>query len=458
MEPSLLSAGRAWFARRALFFRVLGVGFLVLLLLIPLGLVDGTLGERQARHAAARAEITSTWGRTQRLVGPVLVVPYRQDVQVEEWVVVDGRRVRETRIVERTGEAWFLPEDLRVQGELMPSELSRGIFRTTVYRASAQVTGRFRKPDFAPLGLEGVTPAWERARLGFGFDDPRGLRGEVKLAWGGTDLTCEPGARLEGFVQGLHRPLDLRAMGETTEFRLDVELNGSEGFAVVPVGRLTTVDLRSTWPSPRFEGASLPVKREVGPGGFAATWETSHYARAFPQQWSQAPAAADLLATAMGVSLLDTVTAYRTVERAIKHGVLFITLVFAAFFLFETLRGRRLHALNYLLVGAALCLFYLALLALSEFIPFGAAYVTAAAASTLLIGLYTRAVLGAGGGAFVLSALLVVVYGYLYLVLRLEDFALLAGTGGLFVLLAAIMYATRHLRAEAVDDAAEVRP
>lgn len=458
MEPSLLSAGQAWFARRALFFRVLGVGFLVLLLLIPLGLVRGTLGERQARHAAARAEITATWGRAQRLVGPVLVVPYRQDVQMEEWVVIEGRRVRETRIVEQAGEAWFLPEDLRVEGDLAPSELSRGIFRTTVYRASAGVTGRFRKPDFAALGLEKATPLWERARLGFGFDDPRGLRGEVNLVWGGTSLTCEPGARLGGFVQGLHRPLDLRSMGETAEFRLDVELNGSEGFAVVPVGRQTHVVLRSTWLSPRFEGAMLPVKREVGSEGFAATWETSHYARAFPQQWSQPPAAEELLATAMGVSLLDTVTAYRTVERAIKHGVLFITLVFAAFFLFETLRGRRLHALNYLLVGAALCLFYLALLALSEFIPFGAAYVAAAAVSTLLIGLYTRAVLGAGGGAFLLTALLVVVYGYLYLVLRLEDFALLAGTGGLFVLLAAIMYATRHLRAEEVDDTGRARP
>jgi inner membrane protein len=143
------------------------------------------------------------------------------------------------------------------------------------------------------------------------------------------------------------------------------------------------------------------------------------------------------------------VTAYRTVERSIKHGVLFITLGFAAFFLFEVLGGQRLHALNYLLVGAALCLFYLGLLALSEFAGFGVAYLAAAGASTALIGLYARAVLEGARRAWGVTAVLAGVYAYLFLVLRLEDFALLAGTAGLFAILAAIMYATRNLRMDA---------
>jgi len=454
MDTSLISAGFAWFARRALFFKVLGVGLLALLLLIPLAMVRGTLDERRGRHEAAVAEITQTWGRSQSLVGPILVVPYRENIATDEWVVVDGRRVKESRIVERLGEAWFLPEQLLVEGELEPQELSRGIFRTTVYTAKVRFSGSFRKPDFTALGLTEATPLWERARVGLALDDPRGIRGEVTLDWGGQALACEAGARLEGFTTGLHRTVDLRNQGDTTAFHVALALNGSGGFAVVPVGRQTEVTLTSPWPSPSFHGAMLPVSRQVDPSGFAATWRSSHHARSFPQQWSATlgeptRGATALVQAALGVTLVDTVTAYRTVERSIKHGVLFITLVFAAFFLFEVLGGQRLHALNYLLVGAALCLFYLGLLALSEFAGFGVAYLAAAGASTALIGLYARAVLEGARRAWGVTAVLAGVYAYLFLVLRLEDFALLAGTAGLFAILAAIMYATRNLRMDA---------
>lgn len=454
MDTSLLSAGLAWFARRALFFKILGVGFLALLLLIPLAMVRGTLDERRGRHEAAVAEITQTWGRSQSVVGPILIVPYRENVATDEWVVVDGRRVKESRIVERVGEAWFLPDQVSVAGELEPGELSRGIFRTTVYTANLRLSGRFRKPDFATLGLTEVTPLWERARVGIALDDPRGIRGEVTLDWDGQPLACEAGARLEGFATGLHRSVDLSSQGDFTSFQIALALNGSGNFAVVPVGRQTDVTLTSAWPSPGFHGAILPVSREVGPAGFAATWRSSHHARPYPQQWSVTPGVmterpAELVRAALGVKLVDTVTAYRTVERSIKHGILFITLVFAAFFLFEVLGGRRLHALNYLLVGAALCLFYLGLLALSEFVGFGAAYVTAAGASTALIAFYSRAVLSGTRRAWGVTAVLAGVYAYLFLVLRLEDFALLAGTAGLFAILAAIMYATRNLRMDA---------
>lgn len=155
-----------------------------------------------------------------------------------------------------------------------------------------------------------------------------------------------------------------------------------------------------------------------------------------------------LTGPAFGVRLMDTVTAYRAVERSTKHGVLFITLVFAAFFVFEAVTGRRVHALAYLLVGGALCLFYLALLALSEFVAFGWAYGGAALVSTGLIVAYTRSVMGGTRPALAVGAMLAAVYGYLFMVVRLEDFALLAGTAGLFVLLAAIMFVTRRLVVE----------
>jgi len=182
--------------------------------------------------------------------------------------------------------------------------------------------------------------------------------------------------------------------------------------------------------------------------GFNAAWRVSYYGRSFPQQWLEGgdgqPSVQKIEESGFGVSLLEPVNAYRIVERAIKYGMLFITLVFMTFFLFEAVCGLRLSALNYLLVGGALCLFYLGLLALAEFWAFGAAYALSAGASTVLIGLYARRVLRGGRRAWLVGGMLGGVYGYLYFVLQMEDFALLAGTGALFALLAAVMYATRR--------------
>jgi inner membrane protein len=210
------------------------------------------------------------------------------------------------------------------------------------------------------------------------------------------------------------------------------------------------VQLTSTWADPGFSGSFLPVARDVTAQGFRATWQVSHYGRDYPQEWGThgsvlPPAASVVEASAFGVNLFQPVTAYRTTERAIKYGVLFLGLVFGTFFLFETVSGVRLNALNYLLVGAALYLFYLGLLSLAEFIGFALGYLVAATASVLLIGLYCRSVLRRGRRALLVSGMLTGVYGYLYFVLQMEDFALIAGTAALFVLLAAVMYATRRL-------------
>jgi inner membrane protein len=250
------------------------------------------------------------------------------------------------------------------------------------------------------------------------------------------------------------------AAGAGREFALELGLNGSGALRFLPLGRQTDVSLASSWADPRFDGAYLPVEREVGLEGFRAKWGVSYYGRSFPQQWTEGgegqPSVEKIEETAFGVSLMEPVNAYRTVERAIKYGVLFITLVFTTFFLFEAVCGLKLNALNYLLVGAALCLFYLGALALAEFLAFGWAYALAAGLSTGLIALYAWRILRGGRRAWLVGGMLGGVYGYLYFVLQMEDFALLAGTGALFVVLAAVMYATRRLEAgQVVAEAAE---
>jgi inner membrane protein len=318
-----------------------------------------------------------------------------------------------------------------------------------------RLNGRFAAPQFGFLGIANPEPHWDRARVSLAISDLRGTPEALVLKWGAESLPLQPGARLDGHGTGLHAPLNLAANTGAIDFSLELMLNGSGGISFVPIGRQTTVQLASPWSAPGFFGGFLPVTRDIRPDGFNATWKVSYYGRDYPQQWSThtsaTPAAQTIEASAFGVNLVETVTAYRTIERAIKYGILFLGLAFATFFLFETMSGVRLNTLNYLLVGAALCLFYLGLLSLSEFIGFTPAYAAAAIASLLMVGLYSRSVLRNGGRALLVSAMLGGVYGYLYFVLQMEDFSLLAGTAALFALLAAVMFATRRL-----DDTADL--
>lgn len=447
-SSSVVSGVRGWLRRRALFFKVAGVGLIGLLLLIPLGMVNSTMHERRSRQWEAVQSITETWGGEQRFGGPVLVVPYTHKVQTTEMRVIDGRSREVTVDKELRGQAFFLPERLAVDGEITPSIRERGIYKTPVYAARLSVAGRFAAPSFDFVTAREVQPLWEQAHVSFLISDLRGARQDLALNWNGDAVALLPGARMPGAESGVHARVRLAA-GEAREFSLEIGLNGSGGLRFLPLGRQTEVRLASTWADPSFGGAYLPAEREVGAAGFKATWNVSYYGRSFAQQWvgggADDPGVPKMEATSFGVNLMEPVNAYRTVERAIKYGVLFIVLVFTTFFLFEAVCGLRLNALNYLLVGAALCLFYLGALALSEFLVFGVAYAIAAAVSTGLIALYARRVLRGGGRAWLVAGMLGGVYGYLYFVLRMEDFSLLAGTGALFVVLAAVMYATRRL-------------
>jgi inner membrane protein len=449
--PPKLPLNAERFARRnAAGLKLLFVGALVLLLLGPLYFVRKTLDERLGRYDAAVGTITQTWGKTQRLVGPVLVVPYTYKTDTEEWIVSpEGRRYRDKVSRTNAAEAFFLPDVLEADGQIEPSARRLGIYSTHVYAAKLRFNGRFAAPSLGFTGVANPEPQWDRARVCFAISDLRGTREALVLKWGAADVALQPGARLEGFGPGLHGPVKVSPDSGAIEFSLGLTLNGSGGLSFVPLGRQTVVKLASPWPAPGFQGAFLPVQREVTPGGFNATWQVSYYGRDFPQQWSSgtvaAPAPSAIEAASFGVQLVETVTAYRTIERAIKYGVLFLALVFVTFFLFEVLSAVRLNALNYLLVGGALCLFYLGLLSLSEFIGFPLAYAGAATVSVLLIGLYGRSVLQSTVRSLLVCGMLGGVYGYLYFVLQMEDFSLLAGTAALFALLAAVMFATRRL-------------
>lgn len=449
----LAGAIRAFLKPFALSLKLGGILVLVLLLQIPLLMIHGLLEERDCRRQAAIREITETWGRNQTIVGPVLVIPYRTLRVVEKETVVNGRVVHTTE--ERMGDAYacFLPEELTVNGDIEPSKRHRGIYEAVVYSSHLKLSGRFAAPDLKAIGLAPDTLQWNRAWIAIGISDLRGTRETLKLVWDGQSLPLTPGTQIGSLGSGLHTDLPTNtttAPNSTHTFSLELALNGSGPLAFAPLAVQTSVRLKSPWADPGFTGAFLPTEREITPAGFSALWKIPYYGRDYGQQWTcladQASIDTDKVErSCFGVDLVTPVDSYRSIERAAKHGALFIALLFTAFFLFEVLAALRLHALHYLLVGAALCTFYLGLLSLSEFIAFGAAYFAAATASTLLIGLYCRSILRSGVRSLLITAALTGIYGFLYFVLQMQDYALLAGTAALFTVLAVVMYATRKV-------------
>lgn len=446
LPPAL--AGSSFLRRLGTILKMGLLFVLVLLLLIPLAMVRGVLRERMARRDEAVGHITSAWGAQQLIAGPALVIPYQKRVVVtRERRLADGR-VETYQAEDRgTQQAVFLPEALDIEAEIDPQSRRYGIYEAVVYEGQLKMAGRFAAPDFAALKIAEADVQWADAMVAVAVTDLRGARGTLAIKLGERSLTMEPGNPLR-MGPGVSARLTDEAVARTgATFELNFNLNGSQRLRFAPFGKQTTVHVKSTWPDPSFVGAFLPVKRTVDAGGFDATWEVSYYGRAYPQQWVSADAleTATIEPSNLGVDFLTVVDAYRHVERSIKYGILFVVLVFTAFFLFEVLAALRIHAFQYTMVGMALSLFYLALLSLSEFISFGGAYLAGAAASTLLITLYCGKVLGGGRRALLVGALLTVIYGFIFVILRLQDYSLLVGTAGLFLALGAVMYATRNI-------------
>ena len=429
--------------RDSVLFKLILIGILMLALLIPLAMVRGLISERQARHDQTAAEVANSWGMEQILGGPVLRVPYLlhgkdENGKPQVWTV----------------NAFFLPADLAISGQVAPERRSRGIFEVAVYRARLTWKGTFHQPSLAGWSVAPEDILWDQADLAFGVPDMRGLRRSVKLSWAGQELDLMPGGAVEGmWTRGLRTPIAGLAGGEVERvypFSFELVLDGSRSLKFLPLGQQTTVTLSSPWPDPSFVGAYLPESRQVGKKGFDATWSVPYFGRSYPQQWRSVEATTvapqDAIdASAFGVDLFLPVDAYQKTERSLKYGLLFLLLTFLTFFLYEVFNPFSLHPLQYLLVGSALCVFYLLLLSISEHAPFAVAYGAASAATVALIGGYSAAILRGRLRALGTAAALAALYGYLYVLLQAEDYALLLGSVGLFAILALVMYVTRRI-------------
>jgi inner membrane protein len=429
--------------RNSAIARLVVMGALTITLLVPITWVYSTVSERASRRDGAVAEVSATWGGPQTIGGPILSVPYSV-----VWTDNAGRQQR------TACRAHFLPRDLQIEGAIGTETRKRGIFEVVVYRSSLKITGRFLRPD-----LEWIRPApehidWDQAVLEVGVTDPRGLVRRAVLNWRTQPVPFTGGTTEVGlFRSGLHAQLPTfegASVGTELPFEFTLDVNGTRDIRFLPAAEETAVALTSTWPHPSFIGTALPETRRIDAGGFTARWRVQDFGRPYPSRWTSGDMNRDQLSqqangSAFGLSLVRPVDIYQQAERAVKYSVLFIVLTFLVFFLWEVFSATLLHPMQYAFVGFAMCVFYLLLVSISEHAGFDKAYAVSSGVTTLLIAGYARAVLGGLRQGASVCAALVTLYGFLYLLLRLEDYALLAGSVGLFVVLAFVMFITRRM-------------
>jgi inner membrane protein len=425
--------------RASVTVKLLFIGFLVLLLLIPMGMIENVIYERNDLYHSAKQDIMNAWGREQTVGGPVLTLPYRA-------VTTDDKGIKRVR----QSLAHFLPEHLSIRGQLDTQMRYRGIYEVPVYTADLKLSGRFAPPDIARLGIDPRDVDWDEAFLSVAIADARGIKEPMSLRSDVGDGIFEPGGvKVHGFDPQVIVPLP--GLGKTGEpsgfqFGFDLKLSGTENLGFLPAGDRTEVLLTSAWPSPSFVGAYLPDRRDIDDRGFSAEWKVLHLGRSYPGEWRNGEIPVKRIrSSAFGVNLFVPVSTYQKSTRAAKYAILFIGLSFLAYFMFEVFGNLRLHPFQYLLVGFANCLFYLLLLSLSEHTSFVVAYAASAAASTALVVGYSVSILKSLSRVLTMFAILAGLYTFLYVTLRAEQYAMLIGAAALFIILATIMYLTRRL-------------
>jgi len=410
--------------------RIILAGCLIVFLLIPLLMIQSLISERRVYRDEAVREISKSWAGAQSIAGPALIL-----VTTNEHLNKDGVRSYSKK---RT---YYLPEDISITAEVVPEKRYRGIYSAVVYKSDILIKGKFNLQSMKDILKE---PNLEESYLSFNIDDPRGIQQNVLVKWDSVVLEVVPGLKdRQIFQSGFYTDVKINEAKNVAEFEISLSLNGVDELSFVPMGKNTEVTVSSSWNNPSFVGNFLPANREISDEGFTAFWSVNHFNREFPQEWTNQNY--DIFKDKFGVKFFIPADEYQQTMRSSKYGILLIILTFLSFFLVEVFSGKAIHPIQYLLIGLALIIFYSLLLALSEYILFQFSYLIAAALIIGLITLYTKSVYLKRNIVMSISAMLISFYGFVYVLLQLQDYSLLLGNIALFLILAAIMFFTRKV-------------
>lgn len=413
-------------------FKLALIAVLSLFLLIPGFMIMELIREREQRRDETIREVTAIWGNEQTICGPVLTIPFK---------AVEKTEKDEYRTVTRL--AHYLPDSLIIKGELLPEMRYRGIYKVITYRARLHFSGTFAAIDPSLLGIKEEDFRWDQAWIESGISDMRGINQEIIVHWGDSAIHVMPGIPVKDLSgSGIHSKI-LADPDTDLSFSFDLDINGSRSLNFIPLGKETRVSLSSVWNAPSFQGAFLPDERKVNQSGFSADWKILQLNRNYPQQWIGDQYTTD--ESAFGVDLITPVDTYQKSMRSVKYALLFIGLTFLVFFFAEVLTRKRIHPVNYLLTGVALCIFYSLLIALAEQVSFALAYLISSLTIISMIAAFAHSLYRNRKVTTALVGTLLALYVFLYVILQMMDYSLLFGNIGLVIILALVMYFSRKV-------------
>lgn len=413
------------------------IGFLILGLLIPTLFIMFLVSDREKRRGEVVQEVSSKWAGSQTVTGPFLAVPYYEQQAGANNVVVSQKKY-----------LCLLPEELNINGKILPQIKHRSIFQVPVYNSSISMTGKFKisKPEKLPVAVSLLH--FDEAIMCMGINDFKGIGENLQLKWNDSTSNFETGLPdIAWLSEGISNQIKLSAeelLSGNNNFTINLSLKGSERLYVTPFGNITKVHFESDWKNPAFDGKYLPDTSIINEKGFTADWKIIHYNRNYPQYFTSINNSS-INESAFGINLLQPVDAYGQTMRSVKYAVLIIALTFFVYFFLEIYYRRSVHPLQYILIGFALVIFYTLLLSISEYLAFAQAYLIASAATVLLISWYTKSIFKQWPVVLLFAFILSLLYLFIYVIIQLQDNALLFGSIGLFVLLSIIMYFSRKV-------------
>lgn len=414
--------------------KALIVGSLILIMLIPMSFIQGLVTERKDRQADAIKEVSSKWAGPQTISNPYLVIPYKDSTQL----LYSKSEVTTKYLV-------LLPENTSLKGDLFPEIRKRSIYKIPLYRTDLNMQGYF---DLGRIE-KNIRPEdiiYPGIKICFGLKEFKGVEEAIRIKINDSLILMTPGIPVNTIdTLGLSAPVNINnsnLQGKLT-YSLNLKIKGSEQIQFEPLSGNSDFSLKSSWPSPSFMGNQIPAERIVKDSGFTASWKFNEANLPFDLALKDKDISKNDLA--FGVSMVQPTDGYLQTIRCVKYAILIIGLSFAIFFIVELMQKNPVHPIQYALVGLALAIYYTLLLSTSEFTDFGYAYLIAAVATVLLISFYAQSHFKNIKTASVFCGFLTMLYGFIYILIQLEDTALLVGSIALFIILATVMYITRKI-------------